>query len=155
MLLTNVVRGGLANAAPPASFRELIPDVLTQEEARRLQWVGTQSFSHPLVARCVEWMRTIAPDASIEAPAYCRVEKKADGHDWHQDTGDGDHMPWCRYSGSVLLSPPDMFSGGWFEFDAPAERHKHYLGLLVYTSDNWHRVTPHDGDRRALIIFLG
>jgi len=96
-----------------------------------------------------------APHASIEPPAYCRVECHKDGHDWHSDTGDSDHMLWCAYSGSVLLSPPETFAGGWFEFADPIERHRHYLDLLVYSSENVHRVTSHQGDRRALLMFLG
>ena len=145
--------GGPAIAAPP-TFRKTFPAALTAGEAATLQ-VGKHSFGHPIVSRCVDWIRTIAPDASTEPPAYCRVERKQDGHDWHLDTGDQGHMTWCAYSGSVLLSEPDSFSGGWFEFRKPAERHKHYLNLLVYTSNQCHRVTPHEGDRRVLLIFLG
>lgn len=98
-------------------------------------------------------MRTQAPDASIEPPAYCRVEAKPDGHDWHVDTGDRGHMPWCHYSGSVLLT--DGFTGGAFEFRDPSERYRHHLSLLAYSSDNWHRVAPHEGERRVLLIFMG
>ena len=62
-------------------------------------------------------------------------------------------MLWCAYSGSVLLT--NSFDGGWFEFADPIERHRHYLDLLVYSNENMHRVTPHTGDRRVLLIFLG
>lgn len=146
--------GGLCVSGPPTSFRRMFPAVLSAGEASTLQ-IGRQSFGHPLVARCVEWMQTIALDASIEEPAYTRVERKVDGHDWHRDIGDSNHMPWCVYSGSVLLTPPEGFEGGWFEFRDPHARHKHYLDLLAYTSDNWHRVTSHEGERRVLLIFLG
>ena len=127
---------------------------MTAKEAATLQ-IGKHSFGHPLIARCIDALQAEAPHASIETPAYCRVERQAEGHDWHVDTGDSDHMPWCAYSGSVLLSPPGSFRGGWFEFADPIERHRHYLDLLVYSSDNLHRVTSHQGDRRVLLMFLG
>ncbi len=145
--------GGLAYAAPP-TLRKRIPAVLTAGEAATLQ-VGKHRFGHSLIARCIEALQAEAPHASIEPPAYCRVERHKDGHDWHVDTGDSDHMPWCAYSGSVLLSSPENFSGGWFEFADPIERHRHYLDLLVYSSDNVHRVTSHKGERRVLLMFLG
>ena len=145
--------GGLADAAPP-TLRKRIPAVLTAGEAATLQ-VGKHRFGHSLIARCIEALQAEAPHASIEPPAYCRVERHKDGHDWHVDTGDSDHMPWCAYSGSVLLSSPENFSGGWFEFADPIERHRHYLDLLGYSSDNVHRVTSHKGERRVLLMFLG
>ena len=140
--------------AAPLTFRKIFTAACNAGEARSLS-VGKQSFGHPVVAKCVSWIQRIAPDASIHAPAYCRVEQMATGHDWHVDTGDSNHMTWCAYSGSVLLSKPESFSGGWFEFRNPPARHKHYLDLLTYSSDNWHRVTPHEGERRVLLLFLG
>ena len=147
-------RGELAIAAPPASFRKIFAGVLNATEAVAFQ-PGKQGFGHPVVARCVDLIKVVAPGASTEVPAYCRVENKPDGHGWHTDTGDQNHMPWCACSGSVLLNAPGSFEGGWFEFRDPAARHKHYLGLLAYSSDNWHRVTPFEGERRVLLIFLG
>ena len=91
----------------------------------------------------------------IVPQAYARVECKSDGHSWHVDTGDSGHMPWCRYSGSVLLSPPDTFTGGTFRFRNPAAEYRHYLSLLTYSSDQEHCVEPHEGERRVLLIFLG
>lgn len=123
--------------------------MLTAEEAGSLQ-VGRVDLCHPLVER----LRDLMPGA-IVPEAYARVERKADGHSWHVDTGDGGHMPWCKYSGSVLLSPPDTFTGGMFRFRNPAAEYKHYLSLLTYSSDQEHCVEPHEGERRVLLIFLG
>lgn len=130
-------------------MRQLLENVLTAEEAGSLQ-VGRVDLNHPLVER----LRDLMP-GDVVPEAYARVERKADGHGWHVDTGDGGHMPWCRYSGSVLLSPPDTFTGGTFRFRNPAAEYRHYLSLLIYSSDQEHRVDPHVGDRRVLLIFLG
>lgn len=94
--------------------------------------------------------------AAITTKSYATIERFADGHDWHYDTGDTNHMPWCRMSASVGLTPPSEFVGGAFEFDDPFEEHRnHYLDALIYSSDQLHRVLPHDGDRIVLLIFLG
>ena len=95
------------------------------------------------------------PHAVIVPQAYARIEDHAAGHDWHCDTGDSGHMPWCRWSGSVLLTPPDQFTGGVFQFRNPTAAHLHYLAALIYRSDQEHRVTPHVGVRKVLLIFLG
>jgi len=62
-------------------------------------------------------------------------------------------MPWCRWSASVLLSPPDKFTGGVFEFRDAS--YQNYLDALIFSSDEEHRVTPHEGARKVLLIFLG
>tara|TARA_Y100000593_G_scaffold23741_1_gene47068 strand:- start:1840 stop:2289 length:450 start_codon:yes stop_codon:yes gene_type:complete len=140
--------------ASPNSFRKVVPSVITPNEASILA-VGKHTFAHPVIYRVVEWIRREVPNISLESPSYCRVESHQDGHDWHKDTGDTNHMAWCVVSGSVLLSEPEKFTGGWFEFQNPAERYKHYLDLVTYSSDQIHRVTPHVGERLALLLFLG
>lgn len=107
----------------------------------------------PLVARITNLLIAQTKDAAITEDSYAIIETKSDGHDWHYDTGDGDHMLWCRYSASVLLT--DNFSGGVFQFDKPFDEHKHYLSALIYSSDQLHRVTSHRGNRSVLLIFLG
>ena len=133
----------------------MIPGVLTANEAQILSGHnGRVGFGLPLVARVTAIITNLAR-AVITPESYARVESKSDGHPWHFDTGDSNHMPWCRWAGSVLLSPPDRFTGGMFQFRNPDADHKEYLGALIYSSDQEHRVTPHDGERKVLLIFLG
>jgi len=124
--------------------------VLTADEADSL-WCGRLPLTHPLVERVAALMTS----AAIVPQAYARVEDNRDGHPWHFDTGDSGHMPWCRWSASVLLSPPDTFYGGVFQFRHPDQFADNYLGALIYSSDEEHRVTPHEGVRKVLLIFLG
>lgn len=134
-------------------MRKLIKYALTESEAETIRTVTMMQFDHPLVERMVNVIKNVAPDAAITPKSYARVESKADGHDWHTDQGDRGHMKWCAYSGSVLLT--NDFVGGNLEF-ADGTKHRHYLDLLIFSSDERHRVLPHgDGKRMALLIFLG
>lgn len=114
-------------------------------------------FSHELVAPLVDLVRGVA-DISTSSPSYCRVECRSAGHPWHIDTGTKGHMAWCSFSASLLLTPPDRFSGGGFYFaDAPDAPVFHYLDLLIYDDDvkNRHCVTRSSGGRSVLLMFFG
>ena len=108
------------------------------------------------IERVAAMMMELYPTAAVTAQSYAVIERKPDGHPWHVDTGDTDHMPWCRLSASVLLTRPEEFTGGAFQFDEPFDVHvAHYCDGIIYTSDQIHRVLPHTGSRRVLLIFLG
>jgi hypothetical protein len=86
-------------------------------------------------------------------------ECKKEGHISHYDTGDTNHMLWCRYSASTLLSKD--YKGGEFVFldenDNEIEsfnQDTHYMKTLVFDVGNKHKVKPHyDGDRRVNLYF--
>lgn len=93
-----------------SSFRSL-PEVIDVEPAASLL-VGDYSFDHEHIAPIVERVRELEPNISTEAPAYCRVEDRELGHEWHTDVGTKRHMQWCLASARVLLSHPNEFTGG-------------------------------------------
>ena len=127
--------------------------MLTALEAQELAaHKGKLSFSMPLVSRVTAQVIAVT-GAAVTDESYATIEPKPEGHEWHYDTGDMNHMPWCRYSASVLLT--DNFTGGMFQFNDPFDEHRHYLSALIYSSDQLHRVTPHKGTRSVLLIFLG
>lgn len=138
--------------------RHLIKQIFTSSEAADLAGeICYLDFSDPRLAGVLAQIRDRFP-ISTEKPSYCRVEHKLDGHPWHTDKGARGHMAWCEYSASVLLTPPDVFTGGGLYFkDLPDVPVHHYLNLLVWddAAENAHRVTRHGGDRRALIMFFG
>ncbi len=135
-------------------MRLLLEGVVTATEAQELSaHRGRVGFGLPLVSRIKNLVIANAPSAAVTDESYAVIEQKIDGHQWHYDTGDKGHMPWCKYSCSVLLT--NDFEGGLFQFDDPFEEYKHYLSALIYSSDQLHRVTPHRGVRKALLIFLG
>lgn len=93
---------------------------------------------------------------SLEDPSYAKVERKSGGHDWHLDTGSANHMPWCAFSAQILLSRPYEFAGGGFYFQGDDKPADSFCRLLIYDSvpENEHRVLPHSGDRRVLLMFF-
>lgn len=145
--------GGAGDSGSPRAY---IKNVINEQEAEQLaQANGRVSFGVTAVARVVQVMQSLYPVA-VTPSSYARVEQNMSGHDWHVDTGDSDHMPWCAASASVLLTKPTEFEGGGFQFDAPFDEHAaHYCNAIIYTSDQIHRVLPHTGNRRVLLIFLG
>ena len=84
---------------------------------------------------------------------------KKEGHEPHYDTGTNNHMLWCRYSASSLLT--NEFSGGEFEFldknDNVLEtinKESHFKKTLIFSVDNKHKVNPHlNGDRLVNLYF--
>jgi hypothetical protein len=122
---------------------------------------------HPVMQRIVDYVReNHGPLVTLDAPSYCTTEVRASGHTLHDDRGisytesstGGGHMTWCRHSVTVLISPPDEFSGGEFYYDdaslhapTPAEQ---YRALCYHTSDVKHGVLPHTGRRIVLLAFM-
>ena len=86
------------------------------------------------------------------------IEKKPKGHLPHYDTGDREHMMWCKYSASTLLTQD--FEGGDFVFlnDKDEElqvidKEAHFNKTLVYDVSHKHMVRPHTGNRRVELSF--
>jgi hypothetical protein len=138
-------------------LRTIIEDIITPAEAERLSSIsGRQPLDIEPIARVVARMMDLYPLAAVTAQSYAVIERKPDGHPWHVDTGDTNHMPWCALSASVLLTRPEDFEGGAFQFDEPFDVHvARYCDGIIYTSDQIHRVLPHTGNRKVLLIFLG
>ena len=136
-------------------MRYYVENILTQDEAETLAgFSGKVPFDLGVIENVTAPMLQLG--AAITPDSYARIEHKQDGHDWHVDTGDTGHMPWCAWSASVLLTPPDQFRGGVFQFTDPPEEHMaHYLDAIIYTSCERHRVLPHHGNRKVLLVFLG
>lgn len=139
-------------------MRACLPRAITVAQANALsEAVGYLDFEDPKVSGLVRIIREFAPISTV-SPAYCRVEHRPEGHPWHQDTGTIDHMAWCKYSASILLTDPKEFTGGGFYFrDNPDDPIFHYLDLLFFSGgrDNAHQVTRNSGERKALIMFFG
>jgi hypothetical protein len=134
----------------------IIPNVISVAEAKDLRSeVAYLQFTDRRVQGILKHIYN-ACDASIEAPAYCRVEEKKDGHPWHKDTGTGKgHMVWCRYSARILLNPREDFTGGGFYFrgnrDDPIFG---FRNLVLYDHTKEHFIASHKGQRRVLLMFL-
>tara|TARA_Y100000766_G_scaffold220060_1_gene192037 strand:- start:17180 stop:17671 length:492 start_codon:yes stop_codon:yes gene_type:complete len=100
--------------------------------------------------------------------SYFRLESSTEGsvrtHPWHVDTGSKNHMSWCKYGISILLSEPTTFKGAELEYrdGTIITKEKHYLGLTMHSSDVEHRLRwgiessdkKREGERRTLLFFL-
>jgi|TARA_Y100000310_G_scaffold250498_1_gene256739 hypothetical protein len=140
-----------------AQLRERVPDVLTPDEASELgSEIGYRDWDEPLIARLVDLVQAAVP-ALTAPPAYCRVERRPEGHPWHHDVGAKGHMAWCRYTAGCVLTPREAYSGGGFYFrDQPDVASHHYCDLVFYDDapENEHTVARHRGDRRVLLMFF-
>tara|TARA_R110000737_G_scaffold94106_1_gene127726 strand:- start:216 stop:650 length:435 start_codon:yes stop_codon:yes gene_type:complete len=139
-------------------MRVVIPSVITEDAASDLASIPDYlDFSDVRLGGILDVVGGLAPIKLCE-DSYARVEKRTEGHPWHQDTGTKGHMEWCKYSASVLLVPPSRFSGGGFYFrDQPDDPIFHFCDLLVFSSgsDNVHSVSRNSGERISLIMFFG
>jgi len=85
--------------------------------------------------------------------AYARLEHKTDGHRWHKDTGSSNHMMWCSFGCSILLSNPNEFDGGEFYY-RDGKSDQEVRSLVMHSSDVEHLVTKHSGKRVVLLFFF-
>lgn len=116
-----------------------------------------QHTRDPIVDRLVEQLSQDF-EFTVKEQSYFRVEKMPKGHQWHTDTGDIGQMKWCELGCSVLLT--DTFTGGKTRY-ATDETLQHtevsdrrLCDLAAHTSDVWHMVEPHQGNRIVLLIFI-
>lgn len=147
----------MGRASVSGSPRSYFRKILTPGEAEHLHGIsGKVPFKMAPLPFIVEKITALYPGFGITPKSYARIEQKNDGHTWHVDTGDMGHMPWCRLSASIGLSRPDEYSGGEFQFYEPFEEiASHFCDAIIYTSAEVHRVLPHDGCRKVLLVFLG
>jgi len=133
--------------------RVIIDDAISIDDAVSLRRnLGRLSWEDPRIQEPLDWMRSFFP-VLIGDNAYAVVEHMPSGHPWHTDTGSNNHMPWCRYSASVGLSPKEDYSGGAFHFKDMGPLHM-FRGMIAYTSDFEHMVESHSGNRFVLLMFF-
>jgi hypothetical protein len=97
-------------------------------------------------------------DFEVKDKSYWRLERRPSGHGWHKDTGTNNHMAWCQVGASILLTGD--FTGGntYYSQDETLqevkEEYRELGDLLAHTSDVWHKVDNHDGNRTVLLMFI-
>jgi|11BtaG_2_1085332.scaffolds.fasta_scaffold01236_3 hypothetical protein len=92
-------------------------------------------------------------DFDLHEESYISIEHNPKGHRWHVDTGDRNHMPWCSFGCSVMLSKDYEYVGGLFHY-RDAEIQAEHCGLLWHDSSEEHMVERHQGVRAVLLIFI-
>lgn len=155
-----------SNAITPQQAQELC-DLHKRIAGQKL---SRQHWELPAIQKCLDLIEKITGPFIVDhAPSYIALEQNTAGHPTHADgcvyTAKGwqpNHMPWCKWSASVLVSDPALCSGGVVRFSelsvTPAE---HYCSLYVWPSNldsgytpALHSVDPHNGHRVVLLFFL-
>tara|TARA_R110000824_G_scaffold82691_4_gene207196 strand:+ start:338 stop:757 length:420 start_codon:yes stop_codon:yes gene_type:complete len=138
-------------------MREFIPDVITPEEAEFLVGLTYKrkknpKIDHPAITKIRGKIDSLVK-ASWGSPAYTRLERRSCPHKWHKDTGSNNHMLWCRYGCSVLLT--DKKEAGFLEYRDGFKlgAAEHFCGLAIHSSDVEHQ-TVHKGCRITYLAFL-
>ena len=132
-----------------------VKNVITKEESESLGLEVSNTLlkrkdTPEPVSRIVDFLCNYY-ETEICDKSFWRVEKEPRGHDWHVDKGNRGHMKWCTVGATVLLT--DDFEGGdthykWGKVD------REMYELIAHTSEIQHKVDPHEGNRRVLLIFI-
>ena len=152
-----------------------VEGIITSDEAEKIKQYGEShgiinTFDHEIVNRVVAtYQEQVSGKLISEFPSYWRVESRAPGHEWHYDgckLENGifvdNHMPWCQYGSTILLSDMGEFTGGqlYLNMDETVlEVTDSYLTGIIYTAGKTnnpvkHMVTPHVGSRTVLLMFF-
>mgnify|MGYP003153052975 FL=1 len=136
-------------------MREFIPHVITPEEAKVLaSFIG--NADNPEIPPIVDKIKAAIEEVinpTWGLPSYTRIEKHHKSHDWHVDTGSSNHMKWCDYGCSVLLSNAE--GSGFLEYRDGTKflPEEHFCGLAIHGSDVEHR-TEQPGNRAVFLAFV-
>tara|TARA_R100000234_G_scaffold24382_1_gene14049 strand:+ start:4855 stop:5337 length:483 start_codon:yes stop_codon:yes gene_type:complete len=155
---------------------EVFEGIVTPAEAKELKDMGQlnhsiSDFSGQIVNKMAKAYQSLVDqhELLLESPSYWRVESLPRGHGWHFDgckLVDGafvdNHMAWCNYGTTALLSKPGTFKNGrlFFEINGePFEVEDHYLNGVIYPAGKFnnplkHMVEKHDGKRYSLLMFF-
>ncbi len=137
-------------------MRFTIPNIISEEDLDLLNSncinTSIRDWNNPVIERVLTKIKE-ETDVKLCDKSYWRVERKSQGHGWHVDTGNSNHMAWCRIGCSVLLS--NSFEGGVLKYRDEDIEQEMYT-LYGHGSDVEHMVTSHspEGSRRVLLLFI-
>jgi len=153
---------------------QISENILSREDAKELdvfRGKGQQYFYNNFPTIIREYVEKVGESSKYpinyqSRKSYWEVQHRPQGHIVHYDTGSSQHMLWCGYSSSTLLSFPQEFEGGLVHFwDEDNNKirtitpEEHYLSALHYRSNQnekigKHSVDSHKGMRVVLLIFM-
>ena len=94
----------------------------------------------------------------VKDESYWLIEHRPRGHRWHKDTGSKDHMLWCEVGVSLLLKEADKGGKTYYtengDTNNPIEVDRGLYDLVAHTSDEWHMVEKHEGERIVFLMFI-
>ena len=141
-------------------MRILIERVINELDHKILPTMANHNFivdtTNPTILKIIESLRkyflfTIKPES------FWRISSTPNGHPWHVDTGDNNHMMWCQVGCSILLtSPHHDFTGGdtIYNKENPVVVIRDKYDMIAHNSDEWHMINAHTGCRVVLLLFI-
>jgi len=141
-------------------MRTLIKNAISAEDRVALPQI-TEGFTplrgetNPTILKVLDILKEHF-DFVVKPESYWRIEHKPKGHEWHVDTGSNNHMLWCQVGCSILLTSNEEFSGGetFYNKEEPIKVERDLYDIAAHSSDEWHMVTQHDGNRVVLLLFI-
>jgi hypothetical protein len=172
---------------------KVIPDIITRDEAKILieehcSTIGVitpyypkpivyhkrnRDFSNKIIKKIVKIYQSYvdSKELVLESPSYWKTQEVSMGHKWHYDgckEVDGEfkdnHMAWCEYGSTILLTNPNEFEGGKLSVmyegkELEIDVNDHYLSGIFYTSGKYnnpvkHKVTSFTGTRIVLSMMF-
>ena len=95
---------------------------------------------------------------TIKEQSYYYTEKYPLGHSWHIDAGNKGHMSWCEVGVSILLENPmsggDTYYADNISGDNKIKSDRNLYDIIAHTSDVYHMIEPHTGNRNVFLIFI-
>ena len=139
-------------------MREFIPNVITPEEAALVvdEYINKNITDPEAVKGVIDKMKAAIEGVvkpNWDPPTWTRVEKSRKGHGWHIDTGSNNHMMWCDFGCSILLTNTE--DSGFLEYRDGTKMlpEEHFCGLAIHSSDVEHRAEQ-GGGRVAFLAFI-
>tara|TARA_Y100000004_G_scaffold23875_1_gene24134 strand:+ start:1199 stop:1639 length:441 start_codon:yes stop_codon:yes gene_type:complete len=94
----------------------------------------------------------------IKDESYWLIEHRPRGHKWHKDTGSKNHMMWCEVGVSLMLKKANNGGETYYSdngnINNPIKIERDLYDLVAHTSDEWHMVEKHQGERIVFLMFI-
>ena len=141
-------------------MKKIYRNFITEEEANTLKSLSSSKLLESDSEIVEKILHQLEKDFNftIREESYYYTEKYPIGHPWHKDTGNNSHMNWCEVGVSILLEEP--ISGGSTYYadnikgDNKIKSDRKLHDLIAHTSDVYHMIEPHVGNRNVFLIFI-
>ena len=141
-------------------MRKIYRNIITEEEAKILEDLENTKLlrvQNSVVRKIINKLKEDF-NFTIKEKSYSYIERYPRGHGWHIDIGNEGHMRWCEVGASILLKEPesggDTYYGDDINGTNKIKSDRKLYDLIAHTSDEWHMVEPHEGERVVFLIFI-
>ena len=141
-------------------MRKIYRNIITEEEAKILKDLENTKLlqvQNSVVRKIIDKLKEDF-NFTIKEKSYSYIERYPRGHGWHIDIGNEGHMRWCEVGASILLKEPesggDTYYGDEINGSNKIKSDRKIYDLIAHTSDEYHMVEPHKGDRTVFLLFI-